>query len=218
MEQLTISTWNVFNPYQAHARPFDFLIVGLISQDRADIAACPKYCCKEPRPSCLLFDDPAQWRAQDWRCLSCGATWDFDTFPRLRTYGELVQRTLQTVDRKRLNADGSEPTTVMHGVTIPRPVQVTSRTRIGKEITVDPTDTDEDFTAEMLSATDVLEYRAREEKLEPLRAAVRAAGIKRVARVSGVPRSQLQGFVSRRTTPNTATIATIKAALEKLNA
>ncbi len=90
--------------------------------------------------------------------MSCGAAWDFDTFPRLRTYGELVQRTLRTVDRKRLNADGSEPSTVMRGVTIPRPVHVKSRTRIGKEITVDPTDTDEDYTAEMLSATDVLEY------------------------------------------------------------
>jgi hypothetical protein len=41
MEQLTISTWNVFAPYQAHARPFDFLAVGIISQDRKDIAACP---------------------------------------------------------------------------------------------------------------------------------------------------------------------------------
>jgi len=142
-------------------------------QDRADIAARPKYCCKKPRPSCLLFDDPTRWRAQDWRCLSCGAAWDFDTFPRLRTYGELVQRTLQTVERKRLNAGGSEPTTVMHGVTIPRPVHVKSRTRVGKEITVDPTDTDEDYTAEMLSATDVLQYRSPEEKLDALRAAVR---------------------------------------------
>ena len=216
MEQLTISTWNVFSPYRANARPFDFLIVGLISQDRADIAARPKYCCKKPRPSCLLFDNPAQWRAQDWRCLSCGAAWDFGTFPRLRTYGELVQRTLKTVDRKRLNADGSEPTTVMPGVTISRPVHVKLRTRIGKEITVDPTDTVEDYTAEMLSATDVLEYRGPKEKLEALRRAVKAAGIRRVARISGVPRSQLQGFVSGRATPNAATIAQVEAALQTL--
>ncbi len=212
MEQLTISTWNVFAPYQAHARPFDFLTVGIISQDRKDIAACPKYCCKKPRPSCFLFDDPSQWRVQEWRCLSCGAAWDFETFPRLRTYGELVQRTLQTIDRKRLNADGSEPSAVMRGVTIPRPVHVKLRTRIG-EIIVDPTDSDEDYTAEMLSATDVLAYRSLEEKLDPLRVAVRAAQIKRVARISGVPRSQLQGFVSRKSTPNTATIAKIEAAL-----
>jgi hypothetical protein len=62
----------------------------------------------------------------------------------LRTYGELVQRTLQTVDRKPLNADGSEATMVMHGVTIPRPVHVKLRTRIGKELTADPTDANED--------------------------------------------------------------------------
>jgi hypothetical protein len=36
-----------------------------------------------------------------------------------------------------------------------------------------------------------LEYRNSEEKLDALRAAVRAAGIKRIARMSGVPRSQL---------------------------
>jgi DNA-binding phage protein len=154
----------------------------------------------------------------DWRCLSCGVPWNFDTFPRLRTYGELVQRTLQTVDRKRLNADGNDPTTVMHGVTIPRPVHVKLRTRIGKEITVDPTDTDEDFTAEILSATDVLEYRDPQEKLETLRTAVEAAGIKRIARISGVPRSQLQGFVGRKSTPNSATIAKIEVALERLSA
>ena len=216
MEQLTISTWNVFSPYRAYARPFDFLIVGLISQDRADIAARPKYCCKKPRPSCLLFDDPGKWRAQEWRCLSCGATWDFETFPRLRTYGELVQRTLRTVDRKRLNADGNEPSTVMHGVTIPRPVHVRSRTRIGKEITVDPTDTDEDFTAEMLSATNVLAYHSPQEKLEDLRVAVIAARIKRIARISGVPRSQLQGLVNGSTTPTAATIAKIEAALRRI--
>jgi DNA-binding phage protein len=205
--------WNVFEPYQRHARPFDFLIVGIISQDRADVAARPKYCCKKPRPSCLLFDDPAQWRAQDWRCLGCGAAWDFDKFPRLRIYGELVERTLQMVDRKRLNADGSEPTMVMNGVTIPRPVHVKLRTRIEKEITVDPTDTDEDYTAEMLSATAVLEHRNSEEKLDALRAAVRAAGIKRTARMSGAPRSKLQAFVNQGTTPQPSTIAKIEAAL-----
>jgi DNA-binding phage protein len=92
------------------------------------------------------------------------------------------------------------------------------RTRIGKEITVDPTETDEDYTAEMLSATDVLEYRDREEKLAALRAAVRAVGIKRVARIGGAPRSQFQGFVSGRTTPNAKTIAKIEAALGRLHA
>lgn len=218
MEQLTMSTWNVFKSYQKHARPFDFLTVGIISRDRKDVAARPRYCCKNARPPCLLFDDPAKWRAQDRRCLGCGADWDFGTFPRLRTYGELVQRTLQTVGRKRLNADGSEPSTVMQGVTTPRPVRVRSRTRIGKEIIVDPTDTDEEFTAEMLSATDVLEYRDSEERLEGLRVAVMSAGIKRIARISEVPRSQLQGLANRKTTPNAATIAKIEAALQRLRA
>jgi DNA-binding phage protein len=131
----------------------------------------------------------------------------------LRTYGELVQRTLQTVDRKRLNADGSEPSIVMRGVTIPRPVHVKSRTRIGKEIIVDPTDTDEDYTAEMLSATDVLEYRDPEKRLDALRTAVRAAGIKRIARMSGVARSKLQAFVNQGVTPHISTIAKIEAIL-----
>ena len=33
MQQLTMSTWNVFKTYQKHARPFDFLTVGIFSQD-----------------------------------------------------------------------------------------------------------------------------------------------------------------------------------------
>jgi hypothetical protein len=216
MEQLTMSTWNVFAPYQTYARPFDFLTVGLISQDRADIAAHPKHCCKTPRPSCLLFDDPAQWRAQKWRCLGCGAEWDFDTFPRLRTYGELVERTLQTLDRKRLNADGSEPTTVMRGVTIPRPVHVKSRTYIGKEVIVDPSDTDEAYTAEMLSATKTLEYYDPAERLNALRAEVEAAGLKTVAREMGEDPRNLRKIVNQKTTPHEATIAKIRAAVEAL--
>lgn len=211
-----MSTWNVFKSYQECARPADFLIVGIISQDRKDVAACPRYCCKKPRPSCLLFDDAAEWPTQEWRCLGCGAAWDFNTFPRLRTYGELVERTLQKVDRKRLNADGSEPIRVMRGTTTPRPVRVESVTPIGKLLIVDPTDMDEDFTAQMLSATDVLEYRSAQEKLEAFRAAVKAAGIKRIARISGVPRSQFQTFVNRGSSLNTANITKVEGALAAL--
>jgi DNA-binding phage protein len=98
-------------------------------------------------------------------------------------------------------------------VTIPRPVHVKSRTRIGKEITVDPTDSDKDFTAEMLNATDVVEYRNPEEKLDGLRAAVRAAGIKRIARLSGLQRSKVQAFVNQGATPHPSSIAKIEAAL-----
>ena len=213
MEQLTMSTWNVFKNYQQQARPFDFLIVGIISSDLKDIAARPRRCCKEPRPSCLLFDDPAQWRSQKWRCLRCGAAWDFDTFPRLRTYGELVEKTLRKVDRKRLNADGSEPTRPMHGVTIPRPVRVESITPVGKEVIVDPTDTGEDFTAEMLSATPVQEYHDPGERLDALRAKVRAFGINRSSRISGVSRRVLQAFVNQGKTPHRSTLEKLEAAL-----
>jgi hypothetical protein len=70
----------------------------------------------------------------------------------------------------------------------------------------------------MLSATDVLEYRTPGEKLEALRSAILAAGIKRMARISGVPRSQLQGFVGRKSTPNATTITKIEAAFKRLSA
>ncbi len=213
MEQLTMSTWNVFKNYRQQARPFDFLIVGIISADLNDVAARPRRCCKEPRPSCLLFDDPAQWRSQDWRCLRCGVRWDFDAFPRLRTYGELVERTLRKVERKRLKADGSEPTGPMCGATIPRPVRVGSITPIGKEIIVDPTDTNEDFTAEMLGATPVQEYHDPGERLDALRAEVRAFGINRTCRISGVSRRLLQAFVNQGTAPHPSTIEVLEAAL-----
>jgi DNA-binding phage protein len=165
----------------------------------------------------MLFDDPAQWREQDWRCLSCGARWNFDTFPRLRTYGEIVENTLRRVDRKRLNADGSEPMTVMRGATIARPVRVQSVTRIGKELTADPTDTNEDYTAEMLSASEVLRYVDPQDRFEPLRAAIRKAGVKAVARLSGLARSQLQRFVNRGSQPNASTVAKIETSLRTLS-
>jgi hypothetical protein len=79
----------------------------------------------------------------------------------------LVERTLQTVYRKQINADSSEPTTMMHGVMAKRSPSI-------------------------------------------------ASGIKRIARMSGIPRSQLQGFVNLRVTPNAATIAKIEAALARL--
>ena len=125
-------------------------------------------------------------------------------FPRLRTYGELVQRTLQTVNHhKRLNADGSEPTTMMHGVTIPRPVHVKLRTRIGKEITVDPTDTDEDYTAEMLSATGVLEYGTPKKSSMPCAQRSRRPGLSG-SLVSAVFRARSCKRSSIRERPRTA--------------
>lgn len=88
-----------------------------------------------------------------------------------------MKRTLQSVDRKRLNADGAELSGAMRGVTIARPVRVKPVTHIGKEVTVDPTDTDEAFTAEMLSATNVQEYHDPNERLDGLRAEVLEEGV-----------------------------------------
>ena len=106
----------------------------------------------------------------------------------------------------------------MRGITIPRPVYVKSVTRIGKELTADPTDTDEDFTAEMLSATDVLEYHDPIEELDAMRVRVREAGISAVARIASVSRSALKTFVNAGTTPHTSTITKIEGALQRLGA
>jgi DNA-binding phage protein len=104
----------------------------------------------------------------------------------------------------------------MRGVTIPRPVHVRFRTHIGKEITVDPTDTDEDYTAEMLSATDVLEYHDEREKLNSLRAEIRALGVNAVARESGVSPSRVQAFVNEGARPHPETIAKLRRAADGL--
>ncbi|MGA8533785.1 MAG: hypothetical protein WB615_06735 [Candidatus Tumulicola sp.] len=101
-------------------------------------------------------------------------------------------------------------------MTIPRPVHVKSRTRIGKEIIVDPTDSDEEYTAEMLSATNVLECPNSEERLDALRTPVRAAGIKRIARKSGVQRSKAQAFVNQGVSQHPSTIVKIEAALRSI--
>jgi hypothetical protein len=50
-------------------------------------------------------------------------------------------------------------------------------TSIGKEVIVDPTDSDEGLTAEMLSETSTIEYANPGEALDALRARVREAGI-----------------------------------------
>jgi DNA-binding phage protein len=72
------------------------------------------------------------------------------------------------------------------------------------------------FSAEMLSATEILKYGDSAEKLDALRATLKAAGIKRIARMSGVQRSKVQAFVNQGTKPHPPTIARIEAALKKL--
>jgi transcriptional regulator with XRE-family HTH domain len=92
-------------------------------------------------------------------------------------------------------------------------VRVESKEIIGKEVIVDPTDTDEGLTAEMLSATEVLIYENATKRLDALRKKIRAAGVKRVARASGVSRSEVQAIVNQGVIPQESTIAKLESVL-----
>jgi DNA-binding phage protein len=220
ISQLTLTTWNVFEPYRENdrLRPFDFLAVAVLNKSAIDFAieevARLERCCEDPRPGCALFLDPAKWRQQDWRCLRCGKRWDFKLRPRLKTHGSLIRSTLQGVERKRLCADGSEPMRQARGFLIPRPVRVETKTAIGKEVIVDPTDANEDLTAEMLSATEVLVYENATKRLHALQAKIRAVGIKSVARASGVSRSEIQAIINAGSVPHESTIARLEYVLQ----
>ena len=213
LAQLTLSTWSVMKPYldNPNIRPFDFLLVATPSRSIKDFASGYRACCADPRPSCFLFDEPAAWASQEWRCLRCGQPFPS---PRFRSYGSVMHATLDSFEVKRLCANGEEPgERTMRGRTIPRPARVEWITAIGKEVIVDPTDTDEGLTAEMLSETSVLEYNDPTERLERLRAVVKAAGVKTVARESGLSPRHLREFVNNKTTPLGPTITKIEAAL-----
>jgi DNA-binding phage protein len=106
----------------------------------------------------------------------------------------------------------------MRGLTIPRPVHATAVEHIGKEVIVDPTDTSENLTAEELNATEPVIYRSELEKLDALRALIKACGISRVALAAGISRSQIKAFVNQGKTPFASTIAKIEAALKALGA
>jgi DNA-binding phage protein len=93
-------------------------------------------------------------------------------------------------------------------------VHVTSIEHIAKEVIVDPTDADEDLTAEMLSATEVLLYENASKRLDALRAKIRAAGIKPVARDSGASRSQLQAIVNEGSVPHESTVVRLDGVLQ----
>lgn len=66
ISQLTLTTWNVFEPYRENdrLRPFDFLAVGVVNRSAIDLAIEEVFgsarCCEEPRPGCALFPDPAK--------------------------------------------------------------------------------------------------------------------------------------------------------------
>ncbi|MFZ0030482.1 MAG: hypothetical protein WAK84_01245 [Candidatus Cybelea sp.] len=220
ISQLTMTTWSVYKPYRENQslRPSDFLAVAIIKDSRDPVYQAieeirgSRPCCKQLRPSCALFSDLSQLREQGWRCLRCGEPWDFDVLPHLKTYGDLIRHTLQGVARKRLCADGSEPTRASRGATIPRPVEIETVTMIGKEIIVDPTNTDEGLTAEMLSSTEIVEYHDPAERLDALRAEIRAIGINRVVAKSGMDRRTAQRFCNAGTSLRSSSINKLNAA------
>ncbi len=209
--QLTLTTWSVMKAYAGNPniRPFDFIVVATPTRSFKDYAIGFMVCCNDPRPSCFLFENPADWEAQDWRCLRCAKP-----IPslRLRTYESVLRVTLDGFEVKRLCGDGTEPgPRTMRGLTMPRPVRVESVTKIGKEVIVDPTDTDEGLTAEMMSATSTVEYRDPEERTDRLRAAIKRAGVRPIARASRVNRGELQRILNHGSTPRDTTIEALEA-------
>jgi hypothetical protein len=158
--------------YRATSGPFDFLAVAQL--------AFPGLlrCCAAPRPSCPLYRHRAQWAEQKRRCLTCGASIDpylaDKKEPIFKSYRRVVASLAHAVELKRLSADGSEPAPrQMRGLTISRPVHVTSVEHMGKEVIVDPTDTPEELTAEQLSATDPVIYRPAKAAYDALRIRIR---------------------------------------------
>jgi hypothetical protein len=130
--------------------------------------------------------------------------------------GLAVPKLWRTMGLRHLSSLADYAELVERTLTIPRPVHVKHRTYIGKEVIVDPTDTDEGLTAEMLSPTEVLEYENVAERIEALRANITLARVKPTARAAGVSRSQVQAIVSSRATPHPETIAKLEAAVKLL--
>jgi DNA-binding phage protein len=125
---------------------------------------------------------------------------------------------LQGAERKRLAADGTIPTRQTRGLLIPRPVRVEHVTPIGKEVIVDPTDTDEGLTAEMFGATEVLEYHDQGERLESLRAQIMEApeSLAAIAREAKIDRRTLQRSVNQGVILHESTIDKLEAAVRRL--
>jgi hypothetical protein len=215
--QLTMTTLNLMEHYEKTSNPFDFLAVAQLTY--------PKLvrCCNAPRPSCPRYKDHTRWASQRWRCLGCGAPIDpylADTEqPVFKAYRRVVASLAHAIELKRLRADGAEPMPgTTRGLTIPRPVHVTSIEHMGKEVIVDPTDTPEELTAEQLNATYSLIYREAGTLHDGLRGRIRAAGISVVERKAKVSRSVVKAFVNQGTVPRRSTIAKLQAALKYLGA
>jgi hypothetical protein len=210
--QLTLTTLNLMEHYEKTSNPFDFLAVGQLAYPGL------LRCCNAPRPSCPLYKDRARWAEQPWRCLSCGAAIDpflADTEqPIFKTYRRVVASLAHGIELKRLCGDGTEPMPgAMRGLTIPRPVHVTSIEHMGKEVIVDPTDTPEELTAEQLNSAEVLVYQDQGERLDALRARVIAFGVSKAARTAKVSRSQVKAFVNQGVIPRVSTLQKLKAAV-----
>ena len=212
--QLTLTTRKLLDHYRQTCNPFDFLAVGQV------LYSGLLRCCEAPRPSCPLYRDRTRWDEQRWRCLSCGTSIDpylaDPEQPIFKAYYRVVASLAHAVELKRLLATGAEPARGMRGLTIPRPVHVTSIEHMGKEVIVDPTDVPEELTAEQLSETAPLVYHDARKTYDALRAQIRAAGISRVAREAKVSRSIVKAFVNQGTMPNGSTIVKLESSVEPL--
>lgn len=218
--QLTLTTWSVFEPYRDNEalHPFDFFAVATPLKGLDAIAAhfdengdALVDCCDTPRPACPLFSDPQRWEEQPWRCLRGHEL----SIKRFRTYASVIRGTLDSFEVKRLLADGTPLGPKSRGFTIPRPVHAESKTPIGKEVIVDPTDTSEMLTAEMLSETQTLVYDWSEDGERALLEAVRAYGIRKMGREAKISRRHLEEAVSGKSRMHDETVAKIRAVLER---
>jgi len=99
---------------------------------------------------------------------------------------------------------------------ISRPVRVEHLTPSRQGVIVHPSDTDEGLTAEMLGATQVLEYDSLAKRVNALRPATRAIGIKKIAKALGLSDRALRAIVNQDILPHKSTIEKLEAALERL--
>jgi hypothetical protein len=120
----------------------------------------------------------------------------------------MIHKTLFTMlERKRLPADGSEPTSAskQHGLTIPRPVDVKTITPIGKEIIVDVSEAPNELMSEELSKTETLLYKQPTSR-EVLYEKIRALGVRNVATETGIDAKRLSRILTGKAKPRDTTI------------
>jgi len=70
---------------------------------------------------------------------------------------------------------------------------------------------------EMLSQTQIVEYHDPADRLDALRAAVKARGIKPIAREAQLDERHVRRFVNQTRDPHVSTVARIEAALRGLS-